>query len=195
MSWWLIVWRGDLPPAGNSPSINSGSPGFWSGNGEGIVIEERGLSFAGIAEEQKNWNDGELLTMIDSIQETTGKSIGISGRESESVTGPSREVSQQDQGSSGAENAVQEENTELAWAKLHVKEEPEPRLVERKTELHFVDPVPAGKRKSAVREQQDRTREQLLTRLNELEYRVKNLEHERDQRTPSRTPAPHEEIA
>jgi hypothetical protein len=133
--------------------------------------------------------------MIDSIQETPIKSDGISEPGREGVTGPSREVSQRVKGSSGVENTGQEENTELAWAKLHVKEEPEPRLVERKTELHFVDPVPAHKRKSAVREQQDLTKEQLLTRLNELEYRVKNLEHERDQKTPSRTPVPQEEIA
>ena len=133
--------------------------------------------------------------MIDSIQENTIKSDGISEPGRESVTGSSCEVSQHDQGSSGAEYAGQEENRELEWAKLHVKEEPEPRLVERKTALHCVDPVPPRKRKSAVREQQDRTKEQFLTRLNELEYRVKNLEHEWEKKTQSRTPAPQEEIA
>jgi len=84
--------------------------------------------------------------MIDSTQETEGKSPGISERESEGVAGPSREVSQRDQIVSGAENAGQEENSELEWAKRHVKEEPAPvkqepvtqpvRNVFRKTELH-----------------------------------------------------------
>jgi hypothetical protein len=95
--------------------------------------------------------------MIDSSQDTTGKSLGISGRESEGVAGPSREVSQRDQIVSGAECAGQEENSELEWAKRHVKEEeeekeePAPQLVERKTELHCADPAPVRKRKSAVR--------------------------------------------
>jgi len=35
-----------------NPWYNSGSPGFWSGTGEVIMVEERGLSFVGIAEEQ-----------------------------------------------------------------------------------------------------------------------------------------------
>jgi len=64
--------------------------------------------------------------MIDSTQETTGKSPGIFGREREGVAGPSREVSQRDQIVSGAECAGQEENSELEWAKRHVKEEPAP---------------------------------------------------------------------
>ena len=65
---------------------------------------------------------------------------------SEGVTGPSREVSQRVKGSSGVENAGQEENTELEWAKQHVMEEPAPVEHEtvpqpdgnvfRKTELH-----------------------------------------------------------
>jgi hypothetical protein len=63
--------------------------------------------------------------MIDSIQETTGKSIVISGWESESVTVPSREVSQQDLIVSGSECAGPEENSELEWAKRHMKEEEE----------------------------------------------------------------------
>ena len=87
--------------------------------------------------------------MIDNTQETTGKSPGISGRESEGVAGPSREVSQRDQGASGEEITGQEENSELEWAKRHVKEEPAPEKQEpvrqvpqpagnvfRKTELH-----------------------------------------------------------
>ena len=89
--------------------------------------------------------------MIDSTQETEGKSPGISERESEGVAGPSREVSQRDQIVSGAENAGQEENSELEWAKQHVMEEPalvkqEPvpqpvRNVFRKTELHGTMPA------------------------------------------------------
>jgi hypothetical protein len=94
--------------------------------------------------------------MIDSTQETEGKSPGISELESEGVAGPSREVSQRDQIVSGAENAGQEENSELEWAKRHVKEEPAPvkqepvtqepvpqpvRNVFRKTELHGTMPA------------------------------------------------------
>jgi hypothetical protein len=84
--------------------------------------------------------------MIDSTQETTGKSLGISGRVSEGVAGPSREVSQRDQIVSGAKSSGQEENSELEWAKQHVMEEPAPVAHEpvpqpggnvfRKTELH-----------------------------------------------------------
>jgi hypothetical protein len=84
--------------------------------------------------------------MIDSTQETEGKSPGISERESEGVAGPSREVSQHDQGSPGAKSTGQEENSELEWAKQHVMEEPAPVEHEtvpqpdgnvfRKTELH-----------------------------------------------------------
>ena len=161
--------------------------------------------------------------MTENTQETTGKSLGISGRESEGVAGPSREVSQRDQIVSGAECAGQEENRELEWAKRHVKEEeeekeePAPQLVERKTELHCADPAPVRKRKSAVRhrtEQGSKTpnpelvyrnpeaaiRElssflrqwqegmggQILTRLNELEYRVDDIEYERDHQSPSK---------
>jgi len=94
--------------------------------------------------------------MTDNTQETTGKSLGISGRESEGVAGPSREVSQRDQIDTRAECAGQEENRELEWAKRHVKEEPatvkhEPvqrellpqpvRTVFRKTELHGTVPA------------------------------------------------------
>jgi hypothetical protein len=84
--------------------------------------------------------------MIDSNQETTGKSLGISGRENEGVGGPSREVSQRDQIVSGSECAGQAKNSELEWAKQHVMEEPAPVAHElvpqprsnvfRKTDLH-----------------------------------------------------------
>jgi hypothetical protein len=84
--------------------------------------------------------------MIDSKQETTGKSLGISEREREGVARPSREVSQRDQIVSGAKSTGQEENSELEWAKQHVEEEPSPVKQEpvpqpggnvfRKTELH-----------------------------------------------------------
>jgi len=106
--------------------------------------------------------------MIDNTEETSGKSLGISEPGTEGVAGPSREVSQRDQIVSGTECAGQDKNSELGWAKRHVKEvdeekaekekegkenekeEPAPRLVERKTELHCADPVPARKRKSTV---------------------------------------------
>jgi len=55
------------------------------------------------------------------------------------VAGPSREVSQRDQSISGTDGIGQNENSELEWAKQHVKEEPLPqpvRTVFRKTELH-----------------------------------------------------------
>jgi hypothetical protein len=84
--------------------------------------------------------------MIDSTQKTTGKSLGISGREREGVAGPSREVSQRDLIVSGAECAGQAKNSEMEWAKRYVKEEPAPVMQEpvpqpkgnvfRKTELH-----------------------------------------------------------
>jgi hypothetical protein len=87
--------------------------------------------------------------MTDSIQETTGKFPGISEPGSDGLAVPSREVSQPDQTVSGTENTGLEENNELEWAKLHVKEEPEEpvvvtqepvlhpvRNVFRKTELH-----------------------------------------------------------
>ena len=182
--------------------------------------------------------------MIDSTQETPGKSIGISGRESEGVAGPSREVSQRDQIVFGAECAGQDENSELEWAKRHVKEEdeekaekekkedeeekeePAPRLVERKTELHCADPVSARKRKSAVgdeTEQRTKTPDpevlyrnletavrelsgsllewqewmggKILTRLNELEYRVDDIEYEREHQSPSGKTVQHGEVA
>lgn len=178
--------------------------------------------------------------MIDSTQETEGKSPGISERESEGVAGPSREVSQRDQIVSGAENAGQEENSELEWAKRHVKEEeaeedeekkeeneePAPHLVERKTELHCADPVPVRKWKGAVRhrteqcsktphpeilyrnleaeirelssslrEWQEGMGGQILTRLNELEYRVDDIEYERDHQSPSGKPVQQGEVA
>jgi len=101
--------------------------------------------------------------MIDSTQETTGKSLGISGRESEGVAGPSREVSQRDQIVSGAECAGQEENSELEWAKQHVKEEPAPVKQEpvpqpggtvfRKTELHGTTTVSTPNESKKIRRQ------------------------------------------
>jgi hypothetical protein len=77
--------------------------------------------------------------MTDSTQETPGKSPGISEPGNEGVAGPSREVSQRDQSISGTDGIGQNENSELEWAKQHVKEEPLPqpvRTVFRKTELH-----------------------------------------------------------
>ena len=176
--------------------------------------------------------------MIDSTQETTGKSLGISGREREGVAGPSREVSQRDLIVSGAECAGQEENSELEWAKRHMKEEeedekkteeteePAPRLVERKTELHYADPAPVRKRKGAVRHRTEQSTKipdpevlyrnleaavrelsgslrewqegmggQVLTRLNELEYRVDDIEYKRDHQSPAGKPVQKGEVA
>ena len=176
--------------------------------------------------------------MIDSTQETTGKSPGIFGREREGVAGPSREVSQRDQIVSGAECAGQAENSELEWAKRHMKEEeedeekteeteePAPRLVERKTELHYADPAPVRKRKGAVRHRTEQSTKipdpevlyrnleaavrelsgslrewqegmggQVLTRLNELEYRVDDIEYKRDHQSPAGKPVQKGEVA
>jgi hypothetical protein len=126
--------------------------------------------------------------MIDIIRETSGKSPGISEPGRKGVAGPSREVSQRDEGMSGAESSGREENAELEWAKLHVKEETEPQLAQRKTELHYADPVPVRKRKTAASGQ-------LMARLKELECRVDTLEQERDLRTPPGKPVLQEEIA
>jgi hypothetical protein len=176
--------------------------------------------------------------MIDSIQETTGKSPGISEPGSEGVAGPSREVSQRDLIVSGAECTGQEENSELEWAKRHMKEEeedeekteeteePAPRLVERKTELHYADPAPVRKRKGAVRHRTEQSTKipdpevlyrnleaavrelsgslrewqegmggQVLTRLNELEYRVDDIEYKRDHQSPAGKPVQQGEVA
>ena len=176
--------------------------------------------------------------MIDSTQETTGKSPGIFGREREGVAGPSREVSQRDLIVSGAECAGQAENSELEWAKRHMKEEeedekkteeteePAPRLVERKTELHYADPAPLQKRKGAVRHRTEQSTKipdpevlyrnleaavrelsgslrewqewmggQVLTRLNELEYRVDDIEYKRDHQSPAGKPVQQGEVA
>lgn len=127
--------------------------------------------------------------MIDTTRETSGKSTGISEPGSGGVAGPSREVSQRDEGMSGAESAGhEEENAELEWAKLHVKEETEPQLAQRKSELHYADPVPVRKRKTAARGQ-------LMARLKELECRVDTLEQERDLRIPPGKHVLQEEIA
>jgi hypothetical protein len=166
--------------------------------------------------------------MIDSTQETTGKSSGISGWERKGVAGPSREVSQRDLIVSGVECAGQAENNELEWAKRHMKEEkedeekteeteePAPRLVERKTELHYADPDPVRKRKDTVRHRTEQSTKipdpevlyrnleaavrelagslrewqegmggQVLTWLNELEYRVDDIEYKRDHQSPA----------
>ena len=55
----------------------------------------------------------------------------IPGRRSEGIAGPSREVSQRD-GAASPKDKNEPENSELAWAKRHIKE---PVTVERKTEL------------------------------------------------------------
>ena len=88
--------------------------------------------------------------MIDNTEETSGKSLGISEPGIEGVAGPSREVSQRDQSTSGTVSTGQEENSELEWAKQHVEEGPAPVEHEtvpqpvgnvfRKTELHGVTP-------------------------------------------------------
>jgi hypothetical protein len=121
--------------------------------------------------------------MIDSTQERTGKSPGISGREREGVAGPSIEVSQRDDIVSVAECAREDEDNELEWAKRHMKEEeeaeekteeteePAPRLVERKTELHYADPDPVRKRKDTVLHQKEQS-----TKIPDPEVLYRNLE-------------------
>ena len=183
--------------------------------------------------------------MIDSSPEISEKTIGISGQESEGEAGRSREVSQCDQIVTGAVCTGQNEISELEWAKRHVKEEteeeekeekkeedeeekqeeevgkdkPAPQLVERKTELHCIDPVPIRKRKRAARDgagQGTKTPDpgvlyrnletavrelsgplldwqelmgvRILTRLNELEYRMDEIEYGRDHPSPSAKP-------
>ena len=166
--------------------------------------------------------------------------MGVSEPGSEDVAGPSREISQCDHIVSVAECAGEDENSELEWAKRHVKEEeeeedvekkeenevPAPQLVERKTELHYADPVPVRKQKGAVRhrtEQGSKTSDpemvcrnleaavrelsgfllewqegmggQILTRLNELEYRVDDIEYKRDHQSPSGKPVQQGEVA
>jgi hypothetical protein len=99
-------------------------------------------------ERMEKWNMTEKSTK-DEENKNPG-SVGSGKPGIDGVTGPSHEVSQRDQGVSGAENAVQEENSELEWGKQHMKDEPaavkqEPvpqpvRSVFRKTELHGVTP-------------------------------------------------------
>jgi hypothetical protein len=176
--------------------------------------------------------------MTDNTEKKTGKSYGISGREREGVAGPSREVSQRDLIVSGAKSTGQKENCELEWAKRHMKEdeedekkteeteEPSPRCVERKTELHYADPVPVRKRKGAVRHRTEQSTKisdpevlhrnlevevrelsgflrewqegmggQVLTRLNELEYRVDDIEYKLDHQSPAGKPVQQGEVA
>lgn len=127
--------------------------------------------------------------MIDTSKETSGKSPRISETGSGGgVAGHSREVSHCDEGMSGAESSGREENAELEWAKLHVKEEIEPQFAQRKTELQYADPLPVRKRKTAASGQ-------LMARLKELECRVDTLEQERDLRAPHPKPVLQEEMA
>jgi dihydrofolate reductase len=99
------------------------------------------------------------------------------------VTGPSREVSQRDHIVCVAECAGEDEDNELEWAKRHMKEEeedeekteeteePAPRIVERKTELHYADPAPLQKRKGAVRHRTEQS-----TKIPDPEVLYRNLE-------------------
>jgi hypothetical protein len=130
------------------------------------------------------------LTMTDSIQETTGKSPGISEPASDGVTGPSREVSQPDQTVSGTENTGQEENSELEWAKLHAKEKPEePAAVEqepvlqpvrnvfRKTELHgaTMASTPGVRKKTRRRTKQSLESQSVMASCHRFEVVFKDL--------------------
>jgi len=61
-------------------------------------------------------------------------------------------------------------------------------MIRNDDELHFVDPVPVHTWRSAARKRQERQKRiggYLMNRLNELESRVDNLEHDRDLRAPS----------
>ena len=97
-----------------------------------------------------------MITMTQD-EETAGKSLVISERRSEGITGPSREVSKRDEKMPGAGCAGQE-NEELRWARRHMPDEPvvqpaqqpdrenpvkQPvQEVFRKTELHNAPPPP-----------------------------------------------------
>jgi hypothetical protein len=94
-----------------------------------VVTGEQTLS-------QSRGNGGENTKISAMIaMETTDKPTDgagtIPGRRSEGIAGPSREVSQRD-GAASPKDKNEPENSELAWAKRHIKE---PVTVERKTEL------------------------------------------------------------
>ena len=86
--------------------------------------------------------------MTTSEQEnTTGGSFVIPERRGNGIAGPSQEVSQRDQMRSCTAACAGQEISELEWARRHVKDEPVPRLVERKTEIIGCG-VPSGKKRS-----------------------------------------------
>jgi hypothetical protein len=119
--------------------------------------------------------------------ESAGKSSGISERRSEGIAGHSREVSKRDERMPLPDEARQE-NEELEWAKRHIREEPVPQQVERKTEIigcgvrvKRSKPVPPGaddfrKCFRSIMNLQDRMRENLFLQLNILRHRIEAIE-------------------
>ena len=87
--------------------------------------------------------------MTNSEQEnTTGGSFEIRGQKENGIAGPSQEVSKRDQTAScTAVVCAGQEISELEWARRHMKDEPVPRLVERKTEIIGCG-VPSGKKRA-----------------------------------------------
>ena len=83
-------------------------------------------------------------------KEQENRSVGsflIPERRGNGIAGPSQEVSQRDQMRSCTAACAGQEISELEWARRHVKDEPVPRLVERKTEIIGCG-VPSGKKRS-----------------------------------------------
>lgn len=118
--------------------------------------------------------------------ESAGKSCGISERRSEGIAGLSREVSKRDEMVPLPES--EQENEELEWAKRHIREEPVPQEVERKTEIigygvrvKRSKPVPPmaddlRKRFCNIMNLQERMRENLFLQLNILRHRIEAIE-------------------
>jgi hypothetical protein len=125
--------------------------------------------------------------MTDSIQETTGKSPGISEPGSDGVAGSSHDVSQPDQTVSGTNSTGLEKINELAWAKLHAKEElgaveQEPvlkpvRNVFRKTELHgaILASTQEGRKKTRRRAKQSLESQGVMASCHRFEVVFKDL--------------------
>jgi len=68
---------------------------------------------------------------MENTNKPTDGTVEIPVRRSDGIAGPSREVSPRD-GAASFEDEAGQENSELEWAKRHIKE---PVTVERKTEL------------------------------------------------------------
>ena len=85
-------------------------------------------------EVQGNGGENTEISAVIAMENTnkpTDGTVEIPVRRSDGIAGPSREVSQKD-GAASFEDEAGQENSELEWAKRHIKE---PVTVERKTEL------------------------------------------------------------